>query len=61
MTTLDRYAELLNIHRPLLPKTAKEHEGMLQLLESLAANEVAQPEEVESFIVLLRTLVLAQA
>ena len=31
---------------------------MIQLLESLAANEVAQPEEVERFIDLL-TLVLA--
>lgn len=59
MTTMDRYAELLNIHRPALPKTAREHEGMVQLLESLAANEKAQPEEVERFIDLLRTLVLA--
>ena len=61
MTTLDRYAKLLSIHRPLLLKTSKEHEGLVQFLESLAANEVAQPEEVERFIVLLRTLVLAQA
>ena len=34
MTTLDRYAKLLSIHRPLLPKTAKVHEG-IDLLRTL--------------------------
>ncbi len=52
------YVELLVAHQPAKPRTRRELAKMTELLETMAANEIAQPPAMERFIETLTALVL---